>query len=444
MTRRETLARLLLATALIAASRLSAGEAPRDIYREKLAGQPRVIRFYLGAASLFGFASGGEGDLPRLPGIVDELAALREVKVVCFGDSVTGVYYHTGGRRAYSHLVELGLRQAFPGSPVTVINAGVSGNSTREGLARIQKDVLDQRPRLVTVMFGLNDMVRVPIAEFDANLRKIVAHCREGNVEVMLCTPNAVIDTDSRPRAKLVEYCETIRRVAREEHVALCDTYAALESLRERQPRAWRLLMSDEIHPNMDGHKRMAEEICLATTGRAVELQRVPPPAPAIPRTLARLKSGEPIKVRAMPPYDAAIETALRAIEPNARLEIQPWRVNGQSLAQLEESAKEVRNEKPDLVVIAVPVTADAETEERRIHSHSWIMNWALSFGLQEWDVLAIPPSVARSDLSRAEREQDRLIRQLIHAQHLAMPDRPANDRRELADWLTEWLKGQR
>ena len=89
-----------------------------------------------------------------------KLEADQAVKIVCFGDSVTGVYYHTGGRRAYTAMVGVALSGAFPKAGVTAINAGISGNTTADGLKRMQKDVLAHKPDLVTVMFGLNDMVR--------------------------------------------------------------------------------------------------------------------------------------------------------------------------------------------------------------------------------------------------------------------------------------------
>ena len=73
--------------------------------------------------------------------------------ITVIGSGVTGVYYHTGGRRAYPEMLELALRMTYPNVEVTVVNAGLSGNKTDDGLNRLQKDVLDLKPDLVTVMF---------------------------------------------------------------------------------------------------------------------------------------------------------------------------------------------------------------------------------------------------------------------------------------------------
>ena len=116
----------------------------------------------------------------------------QPVRIVCFGDSVTGVYYHTGNRRAWCDLVGLSLRQIYPGAHPEMINAGVSGNSTADGLRRMDTDVLRDQPQLVIAMFGLNDVVRVPPEVFRANLRQIVQRSRAAGAEVILMTPNLV------------------------------------------------------------------------------------------------------------------------------------------------------------------------------------------------------------------------------------------------------------
>ena len=97
-----------------------------------------------------------------LPNTVQRLENGEETRIVCFGDSITGVYYHTGNRMAYADFVEQGLRRLFPKTPVHVLNAGVSGDTTEKGLARMDRHVLGCKPHLVVVMFGLNDASGLP------------------------------------------------------------------------------------------------------------------------------------------------------------------------------------------------------------------------------------------------------------------------------------------
>lgn len=359
--------------------------------------------------------------------------------IVCLGDSVTGVYYHTGGRRAYPEMLEVAIKKALPKANVKVINAGISGHSTTEGLARLDRDVLDHKPDLVTISFGLNDMGRLSEEQFRTNLETLVARIREAKAKVVLCTPNSVITTASRPIEKLKRYCDVIHAISRSLNVPVCDQFAAGEALRARDAWAFRCTLSDEIHPNMDGHKRMAEELCRAITGQTVSLADVGPLHPALVKTNSLLEKSQPVKVLAMPPFDALIGPALKELRPQSTVEVTPWPTEGKSLAEIEESAKQtVRTLKPDLVIIAVPVAAAAATDEEFFKSYSWIMNWSLSFARQEWDCLVVHPSVASPDIVHPRAD---LIRQLVKAQELILIDRPAGDASEAGAILMKAIK---
>ncbi len=379
-----------------------------------------------------------------LPVVLRALEVSTKVtRIVCFGDSVTGLYYHTGGRRTYTDMLGIAMERANSDSKFQMINAGISGHTTRNALERIDRDVLAHRPSLVTVMFGLNDMVRVPLDEYAANLVTIIKKCRAIKADVVLCTPNSVISTSGRPTKKLIEYCDVVRRVAREQHVRLCDCYAAYEALRQRDPLAWRLLLSDEIHPNMDGHKLIATEIARTVTGKSVSLDDIGPPSPAIAKTLALLKEGKPVKILAMPPFDKLIGPVLKRLDGQSELNVISWPTAGLTLPQLEQDAKRrVRAMKPDLVIIAVPRTATAKTHEQFIRSYSWVMNWSLSFGRQQWDCIVVHPSVAK--IKGGERGHDQLLRQLVKAQDLSLIDRHENDSPGAGEILAKWLRTQR
>ncbi|HUE70061.1 MAG TPA: GDSL-type esterase/lipase family protein [Pirellulaceae bacterium] len=383
-----------------------------------------------------GTSLGEEGQLPRTH---EALESGQPVTIVCFGDSVTGVYYHTGGRRAYTGMLGIALKKAYPQADLAMINAGVSGHATTNALERIERDVLKHKPTLVTVMFGLNDMVRVPLEDYRANLNKIIDQCQAAGAEVLLCTPNNVITTSGRPTEKLVTYCDAIRAVGKDRGIPVCDIYAALEALRSEDALAWRLLLSDEIHPNMHGHKRMAEIIAKSISGKDVSLADVPPPTPALVKTTRLVKEKMPVKVLAMPPLDASIGAALQEATGGTQFEVIPWPVEGKSLPEIEKDAQaRVRRLKPDLVVIAVPRNVTADSPEQFIRSYAWIMNWSLSFGTAEWDCVVIHPSVIEPDKTG---ERDGLVRQLVRSQDLTLIDRGKGDKRPPSEIVVEALK---
>jgi lysophospholipase L1-like esterase len=394
-----------------------------------------VVTSFLASATMGGVLAGaGESrdSVVGPPAAVPPAQSLPEfgsspVTIACLGDSVTGVYYHTGGRRAYPEMLELAIRTALPQAQVKVINAGISGHTTTEGLARLDRDVLQHKPDLVTISFGLNDMTRVPEEQFVDNLTTLVARCREAKAQVVLCTPNAVISTPGRPVEKLIRYCDKIRELGRHLNVPVCDQFAAGEALRARDAWAWRMTLSDEIHPNLDGHRRMARELCRTITGKDVSLADVGPPSDFLARTRELLKQGKPVKVLAMPPLDALVGSALKRLDSQAIVEVTGWPTDGKSLAELERAANQlVRPMKPDLVILAVPANAAAATDEEFVRSYAWTLNWSLSFGHREWDCVVVHPSVVTPDGSVPRGE---LIRQLVHAQDLTLIDRPNDDR---------------
>lgn len=351
--------------------------------------------------------------------------AKESVRIVCIGDSITGVYYHSGGRRAYPEMLQIALQKLHPKAKVTVRNAGISGDTSKGGLARLERDVLAHKPHLVTIMFGMNDLVRVPVAEFIANLRQIIQRCRDAGVEVVLCTQNSIVNSPQRPVAKLAEYSQAIRDLAKAESLGLADCYAAFEAVRAQDAIAWNFLLSDAIHPNMDGHKLFAETIAQTITGQSISLRDEPPPPNPLAHTFKLLGQGKPVTVLAMPPYDQQIEPALKKMHPDAQIIVKPWPTAGKTLAELETAAKAVRTMKPNLVLIAVPGHLREKTPQAFHQHYAWIMNWSLSFGPQEWDVIvALPPNA------------ENLARRLVNAQDLSVIAQP--------DSLEKWLWAQK
>lgn len=369
-----------------------------------------------------------------------KLLAGEAVRVVCFGDSVTGVYYHTGSRRAYTDMLGIALRQIAPQAKVEMINAGISGHTTENAMARIDRDVIAHKPDLVTVMFGLNDMTRVPLEAYRDNLKAIVQRCQAAGSEVILATPNNVITSAGRPTEKLIQYGDAIRQVGFELNVPVCDVYRELDAVRQHSETEWRLLMSDAIHPNMAGHKRIATCLAQSITGQRVSLEGVPVPANPIVHTMKLLSDGKPVRILAMPPCHDMIAPALRSLYPNAEITVDLWPTENLSLAEIEDSAKvRVRAQKPDLVLIAVPRSASTESDETLATSFAWVMNWSLNFGPSTWDVVVVHPAVIDGQTESSPR--DNLIRRLVNAQDLSLIDRPAGSTVTAQEIMQTWFE---
>ncbi|HRH96584.1 MAG TPA: SGNH/GDSL hydrolase family protein [Prosthecobacter sp.] len=366
--------------------------------------------------------------------------AKEPVRIVCIGDSITGVYYHSGSVRAYPEMLQIALQKLHPRATISVRNAGISGDTSKGGLFRLKRDVLDLKPHLVTIMFGMNDLVRVPLAEFVRNMQAIIKNCRDAGAEVVLCTQNSIVDSPQRPAKRLADFSQAIRDLARTSGLGLADCHAAFESVRAKDELEWNLLLSDAIHPNMDGHKLFAETIAQTITGKDMSLRDVGPPPNPLTHTLKLLAEGKPVAVFAMPPFGQHIAPALKSLYPNAQVTVKPWPVEGKTLAELENTAKAVRTMKPNLVLIAVPGHLSEKTPQAFHQRYSWIMNWSLSFGPQEWDVVVALPSAAKPAQNAEEQANEELARRLVKAQDLSFIGRSPGDGSALPDLLAKWI----
>ncbi|MFN8857332.1 MAG: SGNH/GDSL hydrolase family protein, partial [Planctomycetaceae bacterium] len=311
-----------------------------------------------------------------------------------------------------------------PGVEIQVINAGISGNTTADALRRLEADVLNHRPHLVTIMFGLNDMVSLSAIQFETNLNSLVDQIQAQGAEIILGTPNDVIENVGRPRKTLMESCLIITKVGKERGVPVCQINSAYAQYRDIDPKSWRFLFSDEIHPNMDGHRLNARLFNRLISGQDLSLNDIGPPQPATPHSLRRKKSDQPIRILAATPADRHLATALPQLDPSIKFQIQPWDVSGKTLAEIEESARQIRKRQDhDLVVVSVPmeVTPAATASENEISSFSWILNHSLSFGRQEWDVVVIAPSVWGGPLTELSGAREEFTRRMTRAQDLSL-----------------------
>ncbi|APZ92948.1 DUF2920 family protein [Fuerstiella marisgermanici] len=382
-------------------------------------------------------------EAPSIEEINQRLAGGRPTRIVCFGDSITGVYYHSGGQRAWNDMLGLALQKANPRANLQMINAGVSGHTTVNALARIQRDVIEKKPHLVVVMFGMNDVTRVPLGAYEKNMREIVQRCQQIGAAVVLCTPNAVSHTPDRPEEKLATYADVVRSIASASKLPLVDCFADWQSYREEDPVGWSLIMSDAIHPNMNGHVRFAELMGEVICGRRASLKNTPAPYDALQHTFDRLQKNETVKLVAMPPYDRIIPEQLRRHFPSAEFEVTVWPTQDKSVAELHEWAKQIRGLKPNLVVPAVPLASLATEPAKFISDYEWILNYSFQFGGRPWDVVPVLP-LETGDATEEQQTNLEHARMIAIGKDVRFIERQTEDKRSPADIVNSWITDQK
>jgi lysophospholipase L1-like esterase len=159
--------------------------------------------------------------------------------IVAFGDSLT---YGTGANEDESYpsvLAQLIGRK--------VVRAGVPGEMTGGGLARLENVIDEHRPALVIVCLGGNDMLRKSNdAEIVRNLRAIIKSLKERGIAVVLV---------GVPRPALLTSAAAFYGELAKEYRIPYEGKVLTDVMHQRD------LKADLIHPNAKGYRRMAEAI---------------------------------------------------------------------------------------------------------------------------------------------------------------------------------------
>jgi acyl-CoA thioesterase-1 len=186
---------------------------------------------------------------PALAVLLASAAAGEERVIAALGDSLTAGLGVTP-EAAWPARLEARLREA--GYPYRVVNAGVSGDTTAGGLRRVDW-VLRSRPEIVIVALGANDGLRGQSpAAARANLEAIVERLKAAGVRVLLAGMRV-------PPNYGAEYARDFARVFPD--VARRHDVPLLPFLLDGVAADARLNQADGIHPNGDGHERIARQV---------------------------------------------------------------------------------------------------------------------------------------------------------------------------------------
>jgi acyl-CoA thioesterase I len=159
--------------------------------------------------------------------------------VLAFGDSLT---YGTGAAAEQSYPARL---EKLIGRKV--VNSGVPGEITAEGLERFAGVIEKEKPALVILCHGGNDLLRqMDQRQTAENLRKMVKLARESGASVvMIAVPALGLSLTPPPF-----YAETAKEAA---------VPIELKALGKILGKA--SLKSDYIHPNAAGYGQLAESV---------------------------------------------------------------------------------------------------------------------------------------------------------------------------------------
>lgn len=197
------------------------------------------------------------------------------MKLLFFGDSITDANRSQADNTVYSYgcgfvrvIADRLLREV---GKYEIVNRGVSGNRSVDLYARIKRDVWNERPDVVTVLAGVNDVYHelkysngVSLKRYENIMRDIVEETKSelGGAEIILCEPFILRGSETEAYGYddmnvIKSYAAVVRKIAKE-----CG--AGFIPLQESLDKAAAVygaveVLSDGIHPTVYGANIIAE-----------------------------------------------------------------------------------------------------------------------------------------------------------------------------------------
>lgn len=172
----------------------------------------------------------------------------KSYKIVAFGDSLTAGYGIDKGD-SYPSVLQQRLQVINPN--VTVINMGVSGETSAEGLKRIG-DIIDQNPDVVFLGLGANDILRsLPVADARKNLEEIIKILQEKKITIVLLGMQTSLNS---PAVYRKEFNAIYSNLAKKYDLKLVPFFLQGVALKGD------LNISDRLHPNKAGYIKIVDE----------------------------------------------------------------------------------------------------------------------------------------------------------------------------------------
>ncbi len=171
-------------------------------------------------------------------------------KILLFGDSLMSGY-GLKENQVLSVILKNDLREA--GYNIKIINGSVSGDTSEDGLDRIEEYISGGDIDLIVLGLGANDMLRrINPDKTESNLRKIIEIIKTNNIEIILAGMRA---SPTNGLAYKKKFDDIFPKLAKEYDLILIPFLLKKVALNPK------LNQSDGIHPNYEGAKVISKTI---------------------------------------------------------------------------------------------------------------------------------------------------------------------------------------
>jgi acyl-CoA thioesterase-1 len=201
----------------------------------------------------------GLGD--KLPRTAAKLARGLPVTIVALGSSSTEGIGASHPDRSYPSRLEALLRAQFPGAAIRVVNRGVGGELAPQMAARLEREVLAEKPDLVIWQLGTNSVLRDIDPTVDGAVAESgIARIKAAGAEIMLMdlqyAPAVLLHAGYR------DMLQMLSGIARSEDVPILHRFAMMRHWAEDgQMTLQTMLASDRLHMSDASYDCLARQV---------------------------------------------------------------------------------------------------------------------------------------------------------------------------------------
>jgi len=225
-----------------------------------------------------------------LTGLAEFIQHNRVIRVIAIGSSSTEGQGASNKQAAYPERFDREMDRLFPGKDFQVINLGKGGELADHMLARLQRDVIPQRPALVLWQTGVNDVISgVDLKSFQVTLEAGIASMKAAGIEVVLIDPQFYPRSTTVPHYE--KYVSTMHAIAEAHRIPVFRRYAIMKHLiTSGQHTIEKFLWRDKFHLNDISYGCLAELMAVAVKDRLQrrdaapdgQVQRASAPSPGV------------------------------------------------------------------------------------------------------------------------------------------------------------------
>jgi lysophospholipase L1-like esterase len=182
--------------------------------------------------------------------------------IIAFGSSSTLGARASSPDRAYPAVLEKYLNSALgPDRAVRVLNRGIGGENVDTMMARLERDVLRDKPDIVIWQTGTNDPLHnIFLWKFFQKTRKGIQQMQDAGIAVVLMEPQ-----DSRRTsgiAKCVKFRDAVRAIGEEMGLPVIKRFDLIKKwLADGKVTEVEIMHEDGLHMADEGYRRLAAEV---------------------------------------------------------------------------------------------------------------------------------------------------------------------------------------